>query len=136
VNLHIRPLEERDYDFILSGWWSDWNWVAPKKDFLPNNGTGGLLVMEDNYPICAGFIYFTNSSVAWVDWIVSSKSYRKKPQRKQAIILLIDELTNIAKNAGCSYTYALIKHGALKETYKELGYIEADTYNSEMIKAL
>jgi hypothetical protein len=112
VNLHIRPLEERDYDFILSGWWSDWNWVAPKKDFLPNNGTGGLLVMEDNYPICAGFIYFTNSSVAW------------------------DELTNIAKNAGCSYTYALIKHGALKETYKELGYIEADTYNSEMIKAL
>jgi hypothetical protein len=136
MNLTVRSLNESDYEEILCKWWSDWNWTAPEKDFLPQDGTGGLIVFDGEEPICAGFVYMTNSKASWVDWIVSSKTYRKKPYRKQAINLLIESLTEISKNTGHKYCYALIKHNGLIDTYKEIGYIEGDSYTKEMIKII
>ena len=129
----IRPLKEGDYEDILLQWWEDWGWEAPQKDFLPDNGKGGMIVFDGEEPICAGFMYATNSSVTWVDWIVSSKTYRKKPHRKDAIKLLIESLTNVCKNSGAKYAYALIKNNGLIETYKNIGYTEGDSYTKEMI---
>lgn len=136
MTFNIRPLLETDYDSILKGWWHDWGWTPPEKDFLPDNGKGGIIVLDGEIPICAGFVYVTNSKVAWVDWIVSSKEYKKKPHRKEAISLLIDTLTNICKNNGNKYVYALIKNNSLINTYEKLGYIKGDTYTNEMIKIL
>lgn len=135
-SLDIRLLKDTDYQEILVGWWSDWGWEAPAKDFLPEDGKGGLMVMDGDEPVCAGFTYVTNSSVAWVDWIISSKTYRKKPQRKEAINLLIETLTNVCKNSGGKYCYALIKNQSLINIYKELGYTKGDSYVGEMIKIL
>lgn len=134
--LDIRPLKESDYDTYLTKWWKDWGWEAPQKDFLPQDGTGGMMILDEETPICAGFVYFTNSGVAWVDWIISNKDYKKKPERSNAIGLLIETLTNLCKTKGAKYCYALIKHKGLVETYKTLGYTEADSYTSEMIKKL
>ena len=78
----------------------------------------------------------TNSKVAWVDWIISNKKYIDKPKRKSSLILLIDTLTNAAKNAGNKFTYALIKHDGLIKTYEKLGYTQGDSYTKEMIKLL
>lgn len=135
MELNIRPLNESDYDAILKGWWTDWGWEPPQKDFLPDDGKGGIIVMKGDVPVCAGFIYATNSKVAWVDWIVSNKEYRGD-DRKEAISLLVDTLTNICKTTGYKYSYALIKHQSLIETYEKIGYIKGDNYTSEMIKAL
>lgn len=136
MEFNINQLKDTDYEDVLIGWWNDWGWKAPKKEFLPENGTGGIMICDGDTPICAGFLYITNSSVAWVDWIISSKTYRKKPQRQQAIELLIDTLTNIARNSGNKYTYALIKNKNLIDTYKNVGYVQGDSYTSEMIKTL
>lgn len=130
----IRPLELDDYDTILKKWWDDWGWTAPPKDFLPDNGKGGMIVYDKETPICAGFVYITNSGVAWVDWIISNKEYRKKPHRKQAIGILIETLTNLCERSGAKYSYALIKNKSLIETYQHLGYDKADSYTQEMIK--
>ncbi len=132
----IRPLKDEDYDTILVDWWKDWNWDAPLRDFLPDNGKGGLIVYDGETPVCAGFVYLTNSKVAWVDWIISNKNYRKKPDRGQAIGLLIETLTNLCEMNGAKFSYALIKHKGLIETYKKLGYLQGDTYSQEMIKKL
>lgn len=134
MEFNLRPLNTNDYEDILVGWWKDWGWEPPTKDFLPDDGTGGIMVLDADIPICAGFLYATNSKVAWVDWIVSSKEYRKKPHRSDAIKLLIETLTNIGKSTGHKYMYALIKHKGLIDTYKELGYTQGDSYTSEMIK--
>jgi len=136
MKLNIRPLEESDYEQILVGWWKDWKWTPPPQDFLPDNGKGGLIVYDNETPVCAGFIYMTNSKVAWVDWIISNKKYIDKPKRKSSLILLIDTLTNAAKNAGNKFTYALIKHDGLIKTYEKLGYTQGDSYTKEMIKLL
>ena len=136
MELQTRKLNYDDYDNILTKWWSDWNWEAPSRDFLPENGEGGVIVFDGDEPICAGFIYMTNSKVSWVDWIVSSKTYRKKPFRQQAINLLIETLTNVCKSNGSKFSYALIKHKGLIGTYEKLGYTQADKYQTEVIKKL
>jgi hypothetical protein len=136
MELHIRELNETDYDEILVGWWKQWGWEPPQRDFLPRDGRGGIIIYDDETPICAGFMYMTNSKVAWVDWIISNKEYTKKPQRKDAIKLLVSALTDICKTAGNKYVYALIKNGSLVDTYEQLGYIKGDSYTGEMIKIL
>ena len=72
MNLNVKVLKEEDYDNILVNWWKDWRWTPPSKDFLPDNGKGGYMVYEDDTPICAGFMYLTNSKVVWCDWIISA----------------------------------------------------------------
>jgi hypothetical protein len=134
--LYIRELNETDYDDILVGWWEQWEWTAPQRDFLPDNGKGGIIVYDDKTPVCAGFMYLTNSKVNWVDWIISNKEYTKKPERKEAIELLVSALTEICKKSGGKYAYALIKNNSLINTYETLGYIKGDNYTSEMIKLL
>jgi hypothetical protein len=136
MDLYIRELNESDYDNILVAWWKQWGWEPPQRDFLPDNGKGGVIVYDQDTPICAGFMYITNSKVAWVDWIISNKEYTKKPHRKDAIKLLVSTLTGICKNTGSKYVYALIKSRHLIETYEQLGYIKGDRYTSEMIKLL
>ena len=136
MEFNIRPLGETDYEDILVGWWKDWKWTPPLKDFLPSDGKGGVMVLDNDIPVCAGFVYMTNSKVAWVDWIISNKKYTNKSGRKASLILLIEALTNVAKSAGNKFTYALIKHDGLIKTYEELGYIKGDSYHKEMIKVL
>ena len=136
MKFNIMLLKYEDYDNILVGWWKDWGWEAPTREFLPQDGKGGVIVYDGDTPVCAGFLYNTNSKVAWVDWIISNKQYRVKPNRQEAIELLIDSLTNMAKGLGKGFTYALIKHDGLIKTYESLGYIQGDSYNKEMIKVL
>jgi hypothetical protein len=134
--LSIRKLNDTDYDEILVGWWKDWKWQPIVKDFLPESGTGGMIVYDGDIPVCAGFVYLTNSSAAWVDWIISSKTYNIKPTRKEAINLLISSLTNNCEELGFKYIYALIKHPSLMEVYQDNGYSKGDNYTTEMIKIL
>jgi hypothetical protein len=134
MSLTIRALNETDYDDILVGWWNDWNWDAPNKDFLPDDGKGGIMIMDGDIPVCAGFMYITNSRASWIDWIISNKQYRVKPNRKEAIRLLVASLTVMTENSGSKYGYALIKNKSLIEVYESLGYTKGDSYTSEMIK--
>lgn len=136
MEFNIRKLNSTDYDEILVKWWNDWGWDAPAREFLPEDGEGGVILFDDDIPVCAGFMYITNSKVAWVDWIISNKEYRKKPNRSIAIQLLIEKLTEMCKASGAKFVYALIKHNGLIETYESLGYIQGDSYTKEMIKVL
>ena len=59
MELKVRQLMQNPTGITLVDWWSKWpKWVAPAKGFLPDNGTGGLMVYKDNTPIVAGFLYF------------------------------------------------------------------------------
>ena len=52
----IRQLQEGDYENILVNWWKDWGWEPPQKDFLPEDGKGGMIIYDGDTPVCAGFI--------------------------------------------------------------------------------
>tara|TARA_Y100000817_G_C16845222_1_gene539772 strand:- start:483 stop:890 length:408 start_codon:yes stop_codon:yes gene_type:complete len=131
----IRLLEDGDYENTLVKWWNDWKWDAPAKDFLPQEGRGGIMVSKDDVDICAGFLYFTNSKAAWCEFIVSNKDYKEK-DRADAILLLIETLSELSRQNGVKYVYTSLKNNNLIDKYKECGYIQGDTGCTEMIKVL
>ena len=133
--LDVRFLEEDDYDNILSKWWLDWGWSSPpSRAFLPKDGTGGMIVYEGDTPICAGFVYETNSKCAWVEWIVSNRQYREKPNRYIAIQLLIGNLTDLCDIKGFKYIYSNNNNKHLIEHFKKQGFIVGSTNSTELIK--
>ncbi len=136
MSLSIRPLRDTDYNEILIKWWKDWGWKAPQRDFLPHDGTGGMIVYDDEIPVCAGFVYVTNSAVSWVEFIISNKEYTKKPDRRMAIGYLIETLTNVAKKSGSKYCYALLENKSLINIYEQIGYVQGSKNATEMIKTI
>jgi len=136
MQLNIIPLKETDYENILCGWWRDWRWSPPLKDFLPDNGKGGFIVYDGDIAVCAGFMYITNSKAIWCDWIISNINYKDRVKRKEALELLINTISNKAELLGMKYIYALIKNKPLIDTYKKVGFIAASSYNQEMIKKI
>jgi len=85
MKLYVRPLIAEDYDKTLRQWWFDWRWTPPSRDFLPENGNGGFIVYDGETPVCAGFMYETNSKAVWCDWIISNIKYKDRNNRKEAL---------------------------------------------------
>ena len=136
MSLYIRPLVATDYDIILLQWWSDWRWTAPSRDFLPDNGTGGYMVYDGETPVCAGFMYETNSKAIWCDWVISNIKYKDRTKRKEALSLLIKTISEQARMLNKKYVYALIKNKPLINVYKKQGFIEVASYSHELIKVI
>ncbi|MCH1473422.1 MAG: hypothetical protein L7V85_05875 [Bacteroidia bacterium] len=131
MKFNIRRLEDSDYESLVK-WWKDWEWEAPPKDFLPENGTGGFMVSKDDSDICAGFIYLTNSKVAWIEFVISNKQYKEK-DRKDAIQFLINSLSAVAQESNAKYGYAVLKHKGLIKHYEESGFFKSDENITEML---
>lgn len=134
--MEVRNLIHSDYDEILVKWWKDWRWVAPSRDFLPDNGNGGLIVYDGDIPVCAGYMYVTNSKTGLCEFIVSNFHYKDKEKRKEAISLLIHTIDKVLKNVGCKYSYSVLKNKSLINIYKEVGYQEGSKNCTEMVKIL
>jgi hypothetical protein len=133
MDFSIRKLKPSDYEEVLVGWWKDWGFGAPVKDFLPENGEGGLMVLFNNKPVCAGFVYFTNSKVSWIEWIISDKNHREK--RKESLKMLIENLTLVSKQNEMKYIFANNNNRFLIETYLNLDFKKGNI-STELIKIL
>ena len=133
--MNIRRLTDDDWDTLVS-WWDNWpKWKAPVKDFLPENGEGGLIVEINDIPVVAGFIYLTNSKTALLEWIVSNPKYRES-DRKQAIELLITGAENLVKSLDYKYLFAVMQHKGLIETHEKLGWKTDPKPSYELTKVL
>ena len=136
MELNIRKLVENDWDTLVS-WWMEWKYwkVAPPKDFLPDNGTGGFIVEKDGQPIVSGFLYFTNSQGVLLEWIVSNPEY-KDNDRKEAVELLITTAEEFVRQSGKSYIFSIGRNASLIETHKKLGYSVDPKPSHEIIKKI
>jgi len=128
--MEVRLLKEDDYQKLVQ-WWSAWKFPAPPKEFLPETGTGGLMVTCDSIDVCAGFIYFTNSKLVWIEFLVSSPEYRNK-NRKEAIVYLIESLCYLAKSKGYIGAFTSLKHSGLINHYEKAGFVKGSSNTTEM----
>jgi hypothetical protein len=134
MELKARELKESDWNELPS-WWKWWRWPDVSRETLPLNGLGGIMVYKDNINIAAGFLYLSNSNVAWLDWIISNPEYKDK-DRKQALELLINTLEEVAKQQGYSVIITITKSKHLIDTHKKLGYTVDENPSYEISKKI
>jgi hypothetical protein len=132
--MNTRTLTESDY-LILSDWWKAWGWPVMAKDMLPDNGTGGIMVENKGENIVAGFLYWSNSKLVWLDWIISNPNADKKI-RKQAIEMLILTAEQMVKDAGSKYIMSISRSNSLLKIHEKIGWSIDKTPSHEMIKVI
>lgn len=134
--MNIRKLTKSDYK-TLEKWWKGFNWQSvPRKEILPENGTGGLMIEKENKCVAAVFIYNTNSSLSWITWLVSDPNYK---QRDKAMLIetLIKGAEQVSKNMGKKGMFAFGKTNSIVNIHKKLGwFIDEDKPGKEMIKLI
>jgi hypothetical protein len=134
MELKSRALCESDWE-TLQSWWKAWEWPTITKEMLPLNGCGGLMIYKEDTLIVAGFLYLTNSNVAWMEWVVSNKEYRDE-DRKEALEMLISGLEDVALSVGKNIILSIGRNKNLISTHKKLGYLIDDNPSYEISKKL
>ena len=132
--MNTRTLTESDYE-ILTDWWKAWNWPILVKDMLPDNGTGGIMVENEGENIVAGFLYWSNSKMVWLDWIISNPK-TNRDIRQEAIKKLILTAESMTKEAGSKFMMSISRSNSLLKIHKELGWTIDPDPSHEMIKAI
>ncbi len=130
--MKIRRITENDFD-VISQWWLDWGQPIPDPDYLPHNGTGGYIATKDNIPVAAGYLYFTNARIAYIDFVISNKEYREK-DRNTIITELIDYMTNHAISVGCKFVWATSAEPGIVSKVKKLNYSVLDKKHAIIYK--
>jgi hypothetical protein len=134
MELTVRELKESDWE-DMSSWWKWWRWPEVSKETLPLNGCGGVMVCKGEIPVAAGFLYLSNSKVAWLDWIVSNPQYREV-DRKDALEMLIKSLEWVAKLEGYSIIISIARNKSLINIHKKLGYTVDESPSYEISKKI
>jgi len=132
--MNTRTLMESDYK-ILSDWWIAWSWPVMAKDMLPDNGTGGIMVEHEGENIVAGFLYWSNSKLVWLDWIISNPK-SDKDIRQEAIKKLILTAESMTKKAGSKYMMSISRSNSLLKIHEQMGWTIDKTPSHEMIKII
>jgi len=132
--MNIRILTEEDYETIMK-WWTWWEWPVLPRHMLPDNGKSGYMVEKDGELIVCGFLYLTNSKIAWLEWIVSNPDYREK-DRKDAIEMLINHVEKDSVTLGITHILSLTKSKSLLDTHEKLGWGVDRTPSYEIIKKI
>lgn len=130
--MEIRLIQDSDYEQYIVPFWNSWNSTPPPKDFLPDIG---FIVFDKDIAVAAGYVYITNSKTCWIEWVCSDKNYTYRKNRKFALLLLLDTLTNICINGGYKYIFAVIKSDPLIKVYEKAGFVKGGT-GTEMFKKI
>jgi hypothetical protein len=135
MDFKFRLTEEYDYEELVS-WWNFHRFPAPPLALL-DNMRYGIMVSLNGEHICCGFIYLTNAKAfGLIEYIVSTYKVRDKTIRKEALIFLINTLSEFASRNGVMCLYTSLKNPSLVKHYQACGYITGSTNTIEMIKIL
>jgi len=116
-------------------WWKAWKWPVIVKDMLPDNGTGGIMIEHEGENVVAGFLYWSNSKMVWLDWIISNPK-TNRDIRQEAIKKLILTAEHMTKKAGSKYMMSISRSNSLLKTHKQMGWNVDKTPSYEMVKVI
>jgi len=117
---NIRPIKVEDYT-ILTKWWKSYDGIQiPDSSILPNGGLGGFVIEKKEKMIAAAYIYFTNSAIAYIDFLISDPNYKGR-DRYEIIAQLIVSCSDAAVKQGYKLVWAMTKYNGIIQRCKELG---------------
>lgn len=128
------PYSEHDHYAMLASWWDSWvDWVAIPPVMIPENG---LIIYSDcGVPLCAGFLYKTDSCVAWIEHIISSKNAPKE-LRGGSVEFLINSLSDCAKDLGFLICLTSSNKNGLITKFENQKYQKTDLNTTILTKVL
>jgi hypothetical protein len=112
---------ERDYD-IIHAWWNAHGSFPPKPEHLPSTG---IVIEADREPVCAGFLYQTDSAICVFEFVVSDPN-AEKAIRDAALSFLIQAAKEWAKSLGFTLIYSSVKGLKYISRLEKEGFIKAD----------
>jgi hypothetical protein len=117
----VKTYTADDYETV-SLWWKQWEWAGIPEAFLPENG---LIVTAEGTPVCAAFIYRTDTPIYWVENYISDKT-ADKIIRSDALDLLVLASIEKAKDMGALVVMSSIKHTGLGRRLEKSGFVVSD----------
>lgn len=123
----IRSVSADDYP-VLCEWWGAQSFPSPPKEILPATG---YMANE----VAAGFLYLTNSPIAWLEWVVADPKAEKK-LRNQSINEVIEHISKSAKVTGNMLLFTSTNVFPFCERLRRLGFNEGDKKTYHFIKTL
>lgn len=104
---------------MIAKWWEGHGWEVIPAHALPQIG---IIVSDGKNDICAGFLYRTDSTICWPEFIVSNPAFKDKRVRNNALDLLIDQLTHVGKELGFRSAFSSINNPSLANRFVKSGY--------------
>lgn len=122
MELRTRNHVPEDYPLFCQ-WWKDWGWDAIPEMYIPENSI--VVIDEDDKPICAVFIYLTDTPIVWVENYISDKQV-KSEKRRASMELLMNSLNDKIKGLGKTTMISAVKHNGLARRLEKIGCHRAD----------
>ena len=117
----IRPIKVEDFIDLIK-WWEHYEHVdVPSSDLLPNGGLGGLVIEKEGKVLIASFMYLTNSSMGYLDHLISDPDYKGK-DKHQMIWDLQEACTKRLLQQGCKMIWAMTSYNGLAKMAKNQGH--------------
>lgn len=122
---------EIDHDAV-SRWWKAHEFGVIPRHYLPPTG---FIVEVNGVKVIAGWLYKTDSAIAWMEWIVSNPEV-SADVRRPALTSLIETLIMTAKEDGFELVFTSSNHPKLMDTFKAHGFVVGDTDVSQLFRRL
>lgn len=116
--MNVSKFTEEHYAEVCN-WWKAHSWPLMPLSLLPKTG----YIVRD---VAAGFLYNTDSGIAWIEWIVSNPE-SDKAIRNEALDLILGNLIDDAKKMNKTFIFTSSDNEKLINRYKKHGFSLGDT---------
>ncbi len=123
----FRPYSHRDYE-TLCRWWLGWDWHPVPQSSLPPTG----FVTDER---AAGFLYKTDSTIAWVEWVVADP-LASKEDRDQSVDALLEKLFDEARQFGFATIFTSSNKPSFLSRLERHGFLVGDRGVTQLFKRL
>ena len=117
----IRPIKVEDFTYLIKWWESYDHCNVPSSDLLPNKGLGGLVVEKEGKPIMAAFMYLTNSTIGYLDFLVRDPNYKGK-DKNQMLWDLQDACGKCLLEQGCRLIWGMTSYDSIANMAEKIGH--------------
>lgn len=130
--MNISFFQPEDYPMIES-WWKKRGEVAPSIEMMP--ASSFVVTDDDMSPLVSVSLFVTNTSVVWVDNLISNPM-AKKDKVKKAVEALNGVISAYAKKIGKSRLFCMSLKKSTSRRYQQLGFMrtakEVETFVKEI----
>lgn len=123
------PFVLKDHYHVLCDWWSGHHWPVVPIEMLPSTG---IVASVGDEMVAAGFLYLTDSSVAWIEWLVTNPSASLK-SRLRGLDHVVARLTEEAYAGTRRVIFTSSNNEGLINRLKNHGFQVGDTNTTQLL---